>query len=226
MDFLGDLQASVRPLSTGSVLLNLSVAFVLGLIISVVYRITNRKRAINRSFLLTMVIMSMVVALVMMVIGNSIARAFSLVGALSIIRFRTVVKDNRDIAYIFFGLAAGMASGIGAIHIAVFGVGLILFFILLLDFVEFGQGRRGLYLLRFQMIPTDTDKEAYEHIFDQNLVSYRSLAMKTVRMGQFIEHGFLVRLKPGVREKDFITSLSALEGMERVSLLEESAEPE
>jgi len=225
MNFLSDL-AAAQNFTTLDVVLNLILAFILGLVVSFVYRLTNRHRALSQSFVLTLMILSMVVALVMMVIGNSIARAFSLVGALSIIRFRTVVKDNRDIAFVFFALAAGMAAGIGNYPIAIFGVATISLILLLLDYTQFGIARKGIYLLRFQIIPTDTDDSSFLEIFKQMLSTYTRLAVKTVRMGQFVEHSYMVRLKRGINDQELINSLSALEGMERVILLSEESESE
>ncbi len=221
-----DLTPAMPYLSVEQVLLNITLAFVLGFLVSMVYRFTSHHKAISPTFMLTMVILSMVVALVMMVIGNSIARAFSLVGALSIIRFRTAIKDNRDIAYVFFALAAGMAAGIGKYSIALFGVGIIIVFLLLMDFVRFGTTAKGLYLLRFQLIPSDIDQESYVDVFKQFLSSFKQLSVKTVRMGQFVEHSYLVRLKKGVTERHIISQLSALEGMERVYLIAEEGESE
>ncbi len=226
MNFFDNLLASTPYISVETILINILIAFVLGFIVAVIYRITSHHKATNPTFMLTLAILSMVVALVMMVIGNSIARAFSLVGALSIIRFRTAVKDTRDIAYVFFALAAGMAAGIGNYRIALYGVGLIVFLLVILDFIRFGSAPRGVYLLRFQIIPTDTDDSAYKQIFDRLLVSHRQLAVRTVRMGQFVEHSFLVRLKRGITERSLISQLSAIEGMERVVLLAEEGQEE
>jgi len=226
MNFLNSFASASQNVTPVDIIINLLLAFLLGFMVSVVYRLTNRHRAMNQSFLLTLVILSMVVALVMMVIGNSIARAFSLVGALSIIRFRTVVKDNRDIAYVFFALAAGMAAGIGNYSIALCGTALILFLLLLLDFIQFGTGSRGVYLLRFQLIPSDSDDLSYHQVFERFLSSHKRLGVKTVRMGQFIEHSYLVRLKRGVNEQQLLSFLSAIEGMERVTLLAEENEGE
>lgn len=82
------------PISAFEILLNIGLAFVLGLFVVTVYRLTNRNQAMSASFVLTLMILGMVVAMVMMIIGNSVARAFSLVGALSIIRFRTSSKTT------------------------------------------------------------------------------------------------------------------------------------
>ena len=65
---------------------------------------------------------ALIVAIVMMVIGNNLARAFALVGALSIIRFRTVIKDTKDTAYVFLALAGGMAAGTSSYFLAITGV--------------------------------------------------------------------------------------------------------
>lgn len=226
MDFFTNLLPATPYLSAEQVLINILMAAVLGFIVAVVYRITSHHKPSNPTFMLTLVILAMVVGLVMMVIGNSIARAFSLVGALSIIRFRTAVKDTRDIAYVFFALAAGMAAGIGNYRIALYGVGLIILLLIIMDFIRFGSAPRGVYLLRLQIIPTDTDDSTFLQVFDRNLVSHRQLAVRTVRMGQFVEHSYLVRLKRGVTERSLISQLSAIEGMERVVLLAEEGQEE
>ncbi|NQS97310.1 MAG: DUF4956 domain-containing protein [candidate division Zixibacteria bacterium] len=226
MNFPNTFNPPVPYISPEEVVLNLILAFILGVLVATVYRFTSRNKALNPSFIITLVILAMVVGLVMMVIGNSIARAFSLVGALSIIRFRTVVKDNRDIAFVFFALAAGMAAGIGNYRIALYGVGIIIILILLMDFIQFGKPSRGAYLLRFQMVPTDADESSLNAIFREFLSSFNRLSVKTVRMGQYIEHSYLVKIKKGIEEQNLISRLTTVEGMERVTLVREESEGE
>lgn len=226
MNLFTDAAVPILQLTLTEILLNILLAFVLGVVVALVHRYTSRGKAVSSSFLHTLVILSMVVALVMMVIGNSIARAFSLVGALSIIRFRTVVKENRDIAFVFFALAAGMAAGIGNYPIAIYGVGLILLLLLAMDFIRFGVAPTGVYMMRFQRIPEDNERDDVQKALDKLTSSYTHLSVKTVKMGAFIEHSFLVRLKRGVSEQQVISQLSALEGMERVTMLAEEGETE
>lgn len=226
MNFLQSVNSFGRPLTLFEVIASLALAFFLGLLVSGVYRLTNRNRPLNPSLMLTFIILSMIIALVMMVIGNSIARAFSLVGALSIIRFRTVVKDNRDIAYVFFALAAGMASGVGNYILAATGVGFIALMLLLLDFVQFGVTSRGQFLLRYQMIVSEIDLKDIDRILEKYFSSYRRLSMKTLRMGQFVEYTYLVRFRRQVDEQLFVSELSAVEGMERVTLIAEDEQPQ
>ena len=89
-----------------TVVLNMALACILGLVISVIYKTTHKGLSYSQSFMLTVIFVTIIVSMVMMVIGNSLARAFALVGALSIIRFRTVIKDTKDTAYVFIALAA------------------------------------------------------------------------------------------------------------------------
>src|SRR3990172_4384220 len=112
------LAVSLEP---GQVVANLLVALACGFIISLSYRTTSGGANYSPAFVRANVVLSMITALVIMVIGNNLARAFGLVGAMSIIRFRTAVKDIQDIIYIFFALAAGMAAGVGLKAIALFG---------------------------------------------------------------------------------------------------------
>ena len=94
-------------------IINMIIALLCGLIISLFYKASYRGPHYSTSFVQALVVLSMVTSLVIMVIGNNLARAFGLVGAMSIIRFRTAVKDTQDIVFIFFSLAAGMAAGVG-----------------------------------------------------------------------------------------------------------------
>ena len=79
--------------------------------IGLVYRLTHRGISYSQSYVQTLVMMGMVVSLIMLVVGSNIARAFALVGALSIIRFRNAIKETRDVGFIFFAMAIGMATG-------------------------------------------------------------------------------------------------------------------
>ena len=105
------LSGGALTFSNLEILLHLTLAFALGIALALVYRGTHKGLSYSQSFTLTVVFVTVIVAATMMVIGGSLARAFALVGALSIIRFRTVVKDTKDTTFVFAGLAVGMAAG-------------------------------------------------------------------------------------------------------------------
>src|SRR5690606_36700205 len=102
-------------------IINLISALACGIAISFFYRLIFRGVSYSSSYVISVIMLFMITALVIMVIGNNLARAFGLVGAMSIIRFRTAIKDTQDIMYIFFALAAGLACGAGMYLIALTG---------------------------------------------------------------------------------------------------------
>ena len=108
------------PVSFYRVLINLAVSLSCGLVIALVYRFIYKGPSYSPTYVNSLILLSMVTSLVIVVIGNNLARAFGLVGAMSIIRFRTAVRDVQDIVFIFFALTAGMASGVG-LHAVAFG---------------------------------------------------------------------------------------------------------
>jgi len=115
--FAGDIPAPVAVLG------RLVAAMVLGAIVAQVYRHSRAEPA--SSFTVTLVLLAILIAMVTQVIGDNIARAFSLVGALSIVRFRTVVRDTQDTAYVIFAVAVGMAVGAHNFWVAIGGIGVV-----------------------------------------------------------------------------------------------------
>jgi uncharacterized membrane protein YhiD involved in acid resistance len=107
------------------VLLRLVVAMLLGGIVAFVYRRTRAATDVVQSFTVTLVLLAVLIAMVTQVIGDNVARAFSLVGALSIVRFRTVVRDTQDTAYVIFAVAVGMAVGANHPWVAISGLGVV-----------------------------------------------------------------------------------------------------
>ena len=103
--------------------LRLALGAVFGVAVGAVYFLTQpKKRQEASSFVSTLVLLSILLSMVSMVIGSDIARAFSLVGALAIVRFRTIVEDTRDTAFVIFAVIVGMAAGAGAFRVAALGI--------------------------------------------------------------------------------------------------------
>jgi uncharacterized membrane protein YhiD involved in acid resistance len=119
-------------ITTSEIIENISVALLCSLLISYFYKKTYNGPGYLDSFANALILLSLITAVVIMIIGNNLARAFGLVGAMSIIRFRTAVKETHDIVYIFFSLTIGMAAGVGLHSLAIVGtifVGLVSFII-------------------------------------------------------------------------------------------------
>ena len=134
------------------IVFNIFLAGVLGFVISFLYRITHRGLSYSQSFTLTILFVTVIVAVVMMVIGGSLARAFALVGALSIIRFRTVIKDTKDTAFVFLALAIGMAAGTSNYFTALMATLMIGALILIVNHFNYGVLYKSDFVIRFREI--------------------------------------------------------------------------
>jgi len=219
-ELLKTLALRPEPWTTGEIIINTAAAFLLGIFVTWVYRSTHRQLTISFSFVNTMVLLAMIMTVVMMVIGDNIARAFGLAGAMSIIRFRTVVKDTRDTAFVFFALGVGMGTGTGNLRLAVLGTLLIGFFIFVLHWTRHGAIARNEYMLSMHILPTMSEEErkVYLPVFEQYLDQHRLLNVQSSRMGDALKLTFHVVLKnPKLTEK-LVGDLSGLEGLHRVSL--------
>jgi uncharacterized membrane protein YhiD involved in acid resistance len=146
--FLEDLATTtIGHFSIIHALLNICIGFGMGLVIAAVYRLCFSGFSYSRSFLFALVFLTTISTLVIIAIGESVARAFALAGALSIIRFRTPIKDSKDLTFIFFALIVGLAMGTGKILIAVSATLLISLFMLIYHRMVFSVKRPQRFLL-------------------------------------------------------------------------------
>jgi uncharacterized membrane protein YhiD involved in acid resistance len=152
-----NISHSTHIYNPNEILLNFAVAFTLGMLVSWIYKKTHRGLSYSQSFMLTQIFVAVIVCMVIMVIGNNLARAFALVGALSIIRFRTVVKDTKDTAYIFWALAAGMAAGTGSYFLAIAGSTIISIMAYVLHYTNYGSLNKSEFILQFRADNTNND---------------------------------------------------------------------
>lgn len=214
IDVLSQLLTPYSLATISSIVLSLFLAFILGLVIAAVYQWTHREMA-ERSFINTLIILCMLIAVVMIVIGDSVARAFSLVGALSIIRFRTVVQDPRDIAFVFFALAVGMGIGAGNPLVAFIGTFLINAVIIGLHGWQVRSSDKLGFLITFRVPLYAGFEQYYQSIFSNWLSTYRRISKKTTQSGT-VELKYHVKLKDPKQWVQFIQELSAVEDIAKI----------
>ena len=212
-------QIDLFPLTGSAMVLNITVALLCSLFIAWLYRQTYQGPGYSTSFVNSIVLLSMITAIVIMAIGNNLARAFGLVGAMSIIRFRTAIKDTQDIVYIFFGLAIGMASGVGYHKLAVSGtlyVGLVLF---LFSKTSLAAPRQKEYLLQFSFVPNGEATPAYLSVLKKYCRSYKVINVKTLGSAEEeLELSYYVKLKDEEENTDFTRALQGMNGVEHINL--------
>lgn len=140
------LKSQESNLSVEQILLNFTFAFVLGLIIYISYRFSHSSAVYSARFNVSLMMLTLITTLIMNVIGNNIALSLGMVGALSIIRFRTAVKDPRDTAYIFWCIAVGIACGVSYYTLALIGTAVIFLTMLVMGTIK--SNNRYLLIIR------------------------------------------------------------------------------
>ncbi len=198
----------------------LILSFMLSLVIAKVYKETHKGVSYSQSYVHTVVLMAVVVSLIMLIIGSNIARAFSLVGALSIIRFRNAVKETRDVGFVFLAMAIGMACGTRFYMMAVFSTFIISGFILSMDKMNlFAKNIRERILM--VQVPEDFPYDsAFDGIFRKYFSDAGLISIESVVRGDLVELIFSVTMKSRFNSQDFLKEIRGLNGNHKVTLIE------
>jgi hypothetical protein len=217
--FSGRPAAADPALTVEELLLRLGLGAAFGVAVGAVYFLTQRKkRADAASFVSTLVLLSILLSMVSMVIGSDIARAFSLVGALAIVRFRTVVEDTRDTAFVIFAVITGMAAGAGAFRVAAFGIPVVAVMAWLLRaWGGNGNGAArppGRLVVRLG-IGSDPEGPLSETL-RKHTSELRLVAIGTARQGAAVDLTYAVRLGEGMTPLALAAELNRVEGVQGV----------
>ena len=216
---LSALQDNSDVFNAGDVILATLLSFLLSLVIGTTYKATYKGVSYTQSYVHTLIMMSMIVAVIMLIIGSNIARAFSLVGALSIIRFRNAIKDSRDVGYIFFAMAIGMACGTRFYLLAVVAT-------FIISFILWGMSSLNMFAkdVREQILkirlPGDMRYETlFAEVFGRYLRRYNLIAVETVQAGLLTELVYGIELKKPQEAQALMQELSKLNNNNKVSLI-------
>ncbi len=199
------------PVTVFNVIGNLIVSLICGLIISMVYRHTYKGPSYSITFVNSLIILSMITSIVILVIGNNLARAFGLVGAMSIIRFRTAVRDVQDIVFIFFALSIGMAAGVGLYTIAIVGTLIISLVIILLVTFNFGNPRKREFLLQMSYYADEKNELLIEKILKKHCRKLKLVNIKNVGSDNLMETFYHISLKNEKKSSALISELKEAE---------------
>lgn len=216
---------SLVPLTTGALVANLVVALLCGLTISFLYRWSYRGASYSTTFVSSLVTLAMITAVVIMAIGNNLARAFGLVGAMSIIRFRTAVKDTQDLVFIFLSLAIGLAAGVGFHRLAVVGTVVVGGTLWAMGRSGFGAVNRREFLVELLTERGELGEDpAWEPVLKRYCQRHRLLHARSAEEGR-TELAFLATLRRTEDARTLTDTLSQTTGIAQVSLFYDEERP-
>ncbi len=213
----------IRPSSVylpTEIVINLILSFIFGITISLVYKHTHKGLSYSQSFMITNVFVSVIVCMVIMIIGNNLARAFALVGALSIIRFRTVVKDTKDTAYIFWSLASGMATGTGSYFLAVAGNVILSLIAFILYKTNYGSIVKSEFILQFRIKSGDKKiSEEYNKVLSKYTKSQILLSSESSDDKKSIKVSLDIIMKDDLDQNTLTEEISSINGLSEVVII-------
>lgn len=210
------LSDEVSTLSIINVMICFAVAIILGLVIAYIHIKTSKKY--NKNFVITLAILPILVQVVMMMVDGNLGTSVAVLGAFSLIRFRSIPGNSREITSIFFVMAIGLSLGMGQVWFAIFITLIISILLLIFYKTKFGEKNEGTRILKI-VIPEDLD---YDEVFDDIFDNYTSMCnleqIKTTNMGSMYELKYELILKNKQDTKKFIDDLRVRNGNMKIVL--------
>lgn len=200
-------------LDLDKLLLCMVSAIILGIVIALVHKKTTNT---NKNFIETIAILPILIAVVIMMVNGNLGTGVAVAGAFSLVRFRSVPGNSKEIMTVFFAMAIGLALGMGHIAFAIIVTIIVCIFILILNYIN--KNVKNIQSLTI-LIPENLD---YNNLFDETLKkytnSYKIEKIKTTNMGSLFELNYLIELKNNINTKQFIDELRIMNGNLKISL--------
>lgn len=216
------LEQTSRPgagFTAEGILLSLVLAFVLGQVLAWVYYFTHSGLSYSRNFVQALILITVVISMVMTVIGNNIITAVGLMGALAIIRFRNIIKDTRDIAFIFCALVIGMATGSQRHATAIVGTVVLCVIAVYLHTVSFGRQEPHNGFLRFSLKGHIGPKHPIAGILKRFCSKFMLISAQDSGFGSpMVEYAYQVKMRNAKKNEQMLSELERVEGIENIGL--------
>jgi len=206
-----------------SALLGLCLAYVLSQAIAAVYVWTHRGMSYNRSLVVALVVSGIVSAVVMLAIGNSLARGIGIVGTLALIRFRTNLQDPLDMLFVFASFGTGIAAGTGSYATGVLGTVAFLLVVAVLQWSGFGAKQKHDGVLRVQLPAGGETEGALVAALTAHCRAFVAVTVREVAQGRELERIYQVSLRAPGREGALVSAVGAVPGASGVSVAMQEA---
>lgn len=197
----------------------LLLSFILSMVISAVYRWTFQGLSYSRSYIHTQILAAIITTVLIIAIGNNLARGLGILGTLAIVRFRTPVRDPRDIIFLFATIVIGIACGAHVYDVATVGTLAFSIAALLLHWSPYASRREYEGLLRFALPSSSNEETSLQSLFQQYCSSSHIMAMREAVQGDVTEYAYQIRLRDASYRADLLEALHQIEDISEVSLL-------
>lgn len=198
---------------------SLLLAFALSQAVGASYIYTFRGMSYSRSFVQALALGSVVAAMLMLAINNNVAAGLGIAGSLAIIRFRTAMRDPRDMVFVFASMGGGIACGLRSYGAAISGILLFCAAAILLTWTDYGSQRIYDGLLRFQAPASADIEQAVANVLRRFTRTSALVTLREVAQGEAMEHAYQVRFGVNQSRNELLAALEKLPGVHDVSLM-------
>jgi hypothetical protein len=193
----------------------------LGGIMSLVYVYTHKRTVYDHSFSMTLFLLPLVVSIIIILVANNVARAFSLAGVFTLVRFRTALTDSRDITYILGSVGIGLAAALGYLGYAAIITVFIATVLILLNVFKLDRDRSNHAKLKI-VIPENLNySNVFDDVFRKYLMNHQLQKVKTTDFGTMFELSYFIKMKDNVDQKSFLDELRVRNGNLSITLTSE-----
>lgn len=202
-------------LTLESVLLSIIVSLLLGLFVAYIHMRTTKY---TKNFIITLSILPLLVQIVMMMVNGNLGTSVAVLGAFSLIRFRSIPGNSREITSIFFAMAIGLATGMGELILAIMLTIIIGFVLFILSKSKFGEQKISDQVLKITIPETLDYNNVFNDIFNEYLEEYKLFQVKTTSMGSLYELSYKVSLKDDLCSKKLMDDIRVRNGNLKIVL--------
>jgi hypothetical protein len=216
----------ITPTSFQTVLLAMLLAFLMGQLIAWVYMFTHSGVSYSRSFVMSLILMPVIVALVLMVLSNNLVTAFGLMAVFAIVRFRNILRDTLDTSYVLAVIVLGMACGTQKFSTAIVGTGVVVTLMIYLWFTSFGSRHRYDLILNLHWSRAVSDLPALERLLERHSFKAQCANRHFDSEAVGTDVSYRLVLRDPSRVPDLLRELAMLPGVDQVSSMKAEDESE
>ncbi len=199
------------------------LCFVLSTFIAFVYQKTFRGLSYSRNYVQAIILISIVAATVIQAVGDSLSRGIGIMAAMAIIRFRTNLKDPRDLLFLFAGVSAGVACGAYSFGVAIIGTLGFTATALILFYSPLGPTSHFDGMLRFNMSCDTTESPQLESILHRHCRAFSLVTLREISQGQRLDYAYHIKMRTGMAHDDFLKELQTLQSIQGTNLMLQEA---
>jgi len=217
------VQTAAETANSLTIAYTMMLSFLLSVVLAVIYQKTFRGLSYSRNYVQAVVLISIISAVIIQSVGDSLARGVGIMAAMAIIRFRTNLKDPRDTLFLFASLAAGISCGAYAFNVAIIGTAGFSIAAIILYYSPLGPNNYFDGMLRFNMPTENTQRNELEATIHKHCKSFSLVTLRELAQGDRMDYAYHIKLRRGKTHESFLIELKQLHSIKGLSLMMQEA---